>query len=143
MGIPSVILEVFLGGVLMVCAMIDMKKREIPLILLGSAFMILCLSFPLHNNITWIEGIGGVLIGITLFGVNKISRGQIGSGDAFVFCITGVYLGFWENLNLLLYSLFIAAVFSIGLIIIKKVHRKYAIPFVPFVFLAYLGRVVL
>lgn len=135
----ELVMKIILGGVLFACAIIDIKSKKISLVVLGITFVWVLIVLPFRKDISCIEGLGGFLVGITLFGINRVTREQIGLGDACLFCIMGVGLGFWDNLNLLLYSLLLAAIFSAGLILIKKVGKRYAIPFVPFVLLGYIG----
>ena len=67
----------------------------------------------------------------------KITRGQIGSGDAFVFWMTGAELGFIKSLWLIYLSFFFAFLAAVFFFFVKKRGRRYEIPFVPFIFLAY------
>lgn len=86
---------------------------------------------------------GGILTGLFLLAASKITRGQIGSGDGIVFLITGISLGMERNFLLLLGSLFIAFLYSLILLLIKKTRWKDAIPFLPFVFAAYVLELVM
>lgn len=79
------------------------------------------------------------MIGILMLLVSLITKGQIGTGDGIIFCITGLGLGFWNNLWLLMLSLFMAGIFSGILWMLKRVGRKSEIPFVPFILISYLG----
>ena len=85
------------------------------------------------------ERIAGLSIGFVLLILNRITRGQVGIGDGLIFCVTGISLGFYINSILLVYSLFIAAIFSCFYIIIKKVGRKTTIPLMPFVLIVSMG----
>lgn len=139
MEIQQHVLELVLGVLLFVCAIMDIKYKKISLILLGTVFVGMLIILPFRKEISMIEGLCGILVGGSLFGINKVTRGQIGIGDACLFCVTGVCLGFWDNMGLLLYSLFFASIFSAFLILIKKVGKKYTIPFAPFVLLGFVG----
>ena len=88
-------------GALSLLALVDYKIKKIPvvpLILTGILGMILHIIYGGRE----IEDIlFGIAIGIVLYIVSEISKGKIGKGDAFLFMVTGVYLGFWNNLVLL------------------------------------------
>ena len=56
--------------------------------------------------------------------------------DAY-FVMTGLFLGFWENLVLLLLASVLAGIGAAVLLFFRKKKKKERIPFVPFVFTAY------
>jgi high-affinity Fe2+/Pb2+ permease len=51
--------------------------------------------------------------------------------------MTGLFLGIWENLVLLLLASVLAGIGSAVLLFFRKKKKKERIPFVPFVFTAY------
>lgn len=83
--------------------------------------------------------IGGLLIGILLLGISYITRQRIGVGDGLLIMILGVYLGFEVIGVVLLYALTLSAIWSVLLLIIKKVNRHYEVAFIPFIFVSYIG----
>jgi len=85
-----------------------------------------------------IERLLGVISGLGVVLLSKITGGKIGLGDGLVLAVTGMGLGFWGNIELFALALALAAVFSIGLIIIRRANRKKIIPFIPFILLAYM-----
>lgn len=124
---------------LIYCGMKDLKCRKISLFIVAIAFISMLALLPFYKNISCFDIIGGFLVGVTLIIISKISRGQIGIGDGLIFCVTGIGLGFWNNVCLLLYSLFLAAIFAGFIFIIKHTNKKQFIPFVPFVCIGYVG----
>ena len=78
-----------------------------------------------------------MLVGVVLFAVSKVSRGAIGEGDALVYTLTGALLGITGNMELLLISLLLCSLVSLGLIVFRRVGRQYKIAFVPFIAIAY------
>lgn len=99
---------------------------------LAIAVIIRCLFL---GNIFW-QGFLGLLIGVALFAGSHLSGEKIGRGDAIVFGILGVLLGPFETLLLLMASLFFSAVYSVSLLVKKRVKKGDTIAFLPFVFLA-------
>lgn len=81
---------------------------------------------------------GGIIIGLVVLGISKLTKNGIGTGDGLLLCVTGVYLGFWKNLEMFFMALCLAAACSALLLITKRAGRKTQIPFVPFLGIAYL-----
>ena len=75
--------------------------------------------------------VGGIVVGLTLFGYSLITKGGIGFGDGLVFICLGIFLGLSQNLRLLFFSLLAAAVFGGIYALIKKKSIKAQIPFMP------------
>lgn len=121
---------------LAVMAVIDLHKKEIPCVPGG-----LCLICLIVGQLVGTQKIGelllGMLIGLFLWGISKVTKGGIGEGDALVYTVTGTALGFWGNFELLIISLLLASIVSLWLLVIKKKGRKYKIPFIPFTAAAY------
>lgn len=122
----------------------DIRKKEVSTMLLLAGMGIALCSIGIIIGVKGEEGIliskaAGMLFGGILIGVSKISKGQIGMGDAVVFTITGVVFGFWNNLFLLFYSLVLSAIYAGILLLKKKIHKKQSIAFLPFVAIGMLG----
>lgn len=140
-GLWQIVFSVIIGVYLIGMAVIDWKNKEIPL-----WPGVLCLgSLTLGQFISgqdWRFFLSGACVGVFLYIISRLSRGGIGEADALVYSITGLLLGFYHNMELLLISLFMAAIVGGYLMIVRHVGRKYKIAFVPFTALAY-GVVVL
>lgn len=124
------------GGYLAVMAVIDRRKKEIP-VLPGVICLIVLVLAQIINCESWSHWLPGILVGLFLYLVSKVTRGAVGEGDALVYLLTGVSLGFFRNLELLVCSLFLSALVSVFLLVFRRVGKKYRIPFVPFTALAY------
>ncbi len=123
-------------GALSLLALVDYKIKKIPvvpLILTGIFGMILHLIYE-QRDIKDI--IGGIAIGIVLYIVSEVTKGKIGKGDSFLFMVTGVFLGFWNNLILLWTASIMAGVVGLFVIVYHKKSWDYKLPFVPFVLAA-------
>ena len=122
---------------LFLCSVWDCKVRKIPLWIchVGVFFIIMCEL--LTKEISLQKMIGGILVGLFLLGLTKITRGQIGLGDGIVFIVIGLGIGLKESFLLLLESLFLLFLFCLIGLIVKKIKIKQRIPFLPFVFTAY------
>lgn len=132
----EILLVVAVGVYLLAMAIIDGRKKRIP-ILPGVICLVCIIAGQIANGVSWRVWMPGMLIGVMLFAVSKASRGAIGEGDAFVYTLTGALLGIMGNLELLLISLLLCSLVSLGLIVFRRVGRQYKIAFVPFVAIAY------
>lgn len=126
-----------------IAGIVDLKWKKINILLIIPFLIagIICnlkfkfLSFPVI--------LGGMAIGLIMFLVGAITQGKIGYGDGLILIVTGLYLGFFDNLFLLLSATFLAAIIGVLLLLIKRVNKNYEIPFIPFLFLAFLGDLIL
>ncbi len=132
------ILIVIIGALLLICAIHDLinKRVYVWLIGLGGILTFTCLPFIGKLNIT--DCIGGLAIGLATILISKATAGKIGMGDGILLCVTGIGLGFWNNLELFGIALFLAAILSILLLVFRLADRKKSIPFIPFLFAGYL-----
>ena len=89
------------------------------------------------RQITVMVTLGSALAGLILL-FSVLSKGKIGQGDGIVFMLTGLYLGVEKNLALMLLSFVLAGCWAFLLIIFLHRDKKEKIPFIPFLFLAYL-----
>ena len=130
--------KIMLLGILLITAYTDWKERKVYLNVLavGGLAGMMCCFFWQNPDLT--ERLGGIMIGLAVLGAAWVGKGCIGSGDGLVFVVSGVFLGFWENIRLLLFSLLLAGGAAIFLICIKKSERNQRMPFVPFLLAAYL-----
>ncbi|MDU6266067.1 MAG: prepilin peptidase [Anaerocolumna aminovalerica] len=127
---------------LLLCSIQDIKKKKINiyLILAGLAgFFVLLISMTWNGEFNFLFCLGGMSLGLILLCLSFITKGQIGTGDGLIVCITGLCLGFSRNAMLLAVSLLASAIFSIVLLTFKLAGRKKTIPFVPFLLIGYLG----
>ncbi len=126
-------------GLLGAASVIDIRKKEIPVILLllmgGSVLL-----FKMIGAEETVEStLGGVLLGIFFFLVGKITREAVGYGDCFIILFLGIYKGGFKALQMILVASIATAMFSVGYCIWNGWQRKGTIPFVPFLSAAYVG----
>ena len=133
----EVIINTITGTMLLVCGLQDIKMQKFYswIALLGGILIGICL--PFSSAITIIDRLVGSLVGLGVILISMMTRGKIGMGDGIILCITGISLGFWKNLELFLIALLLSAIISILLLATKRVDRQKAIPFIPFIFIAF------
>jgi len=132
------LLKLTIVVVLAICSVQDIRKKKIYLwlILLGGLLIAVCV--PFCEEVSMLDRFGGILVGMVVILISVLTRGKIGLADGILLCATGFGLGFWSNLELFGIALFLAAIVSILLLMLRLADRKKAIPFVPFLLLAYL-----
>lgn len=127
---------------LLLCAAIDIRKKEIPVSMLVVLGVTAILYFFGNAEGKWEGSIRtfaeGMIPGILLLGAAKASKENIGCGDGIVLMEIGGTAGIGKCMFILAIALAFAGVFSLGMIVIKKVGRNYKIPFIPFLAMAYL-----
>lgn len=78
-----------------------------------------------------------MLAGVVLFLIAKVTREQVGIGDALVFFITGIFLDFVQNLVLLMGTFLLIGLFSLIWLIGKRKGRNDSVAMMPFTLAAY------
>ncbi len=116
----------------------DVRERQISLLISGIAG-VGGLLLILIGNISVKEAAMGACIGAILLLLSILTRDAIGFGDGLLIVVTGCYLGGKDNLLLVGGGFFLAAIFGMSVLIIKKADRKKEFPFVPFLLLSYIG----
>ncbi len=118
---------------LAVLARIDIRRKELPLPLLGICAGVGLVLCPVTGDLSLAGLLGGVCVGGVLLLGALVSRESIGIGDGLLFVVTGIYLGLWKNLVLLFLAVAACAVVGLVLVLTKKCTRKQSLPFAPFV----------
>ncbi len=135
--------QTVLLGFLYVLAVADLKKKEIPLVLLGSCGAAGVVFSWQSSAMSLAEMAGGICIGGFLLLCALVMKEGVGVGDGLLFCATGVYLGMWQNLFLLFLSTLLCAAAGGMLVLRKKCTRKESLAFAPFVLVANVGMLLL
>lgn len=140
-GILKSIRYLLLTGVLFFIAWIDQHEKKIPnqllLALSGGRVLLLLLEwgvFPEMGLSLSLSSILGTFLGSGLFLLAYfISRGGVGMGDVKLFGVIGCYVGVGTIMPLAFMTIIISAVYSIVMLLLKKIKLKEEIPFAPFV----------
>lgn len=122
---------------------LDIKNREIPMEFLAAfgCFGILCnmvLKYQSMKNI-----ISGISIGIFFLLIGWVTKEAIGYGDGLGLCVLGLFEG-WSGMIPLVFGAFLlSSVYGIWRIIGFREQKGDTMPFYPFLFLAFMGVIVL
>ena len=113
----------------------DIRKRQIPVILLAAAGIWGILSYTVRTGWTgsalWDE-LSGLVMGAVFIGISLISDGKMGMGDAIAILVTGIFLGGAGSAFAVLYALISAALISAVMLALKRGNGKTELPFMPF-----------
>ncbi len=131
-------LILILGALLLICAIQDLFKKRVYVWVIGIGAVLTFVCLPFTEKLSVADCIGGLAVGLGTLLISKITAGKIGMGDGILLCVTGIGLGFWNNLELFGIALFLAAILSIFLLLLRIVDRKQSIPFIPFLFAGYI-----
>lgn len=112
----------------------DIKERIIPFkwIIFGSLVgSTLLINNP---NLKIIEGcLGTIGVGSFLLIICKITKESLGTGDAYVFALISLLIGWKMAGTIFMLALLLSGIIGIVLYAFKKVNRKTTVPFMPFV----------
>lgn len=134
---PTYIAYAFIGLLLIICSVDDILRKRIHVKKIIIFTVMLLIITPFRTDIGIVECITGIMIGLFVVLIAKITKGQIGIGDGLILCVTGLGLGLWMNLEMLCYAFTFATIFSMILLVRNMKNRKRKFPFVPFLFLGY------
>ncbi len=133
-------------GMLGICSVEDWREKKISLwkIRLYAAVVFI---YEIGRQIGGTEKISewlifaltGLLPGIGMLIMGKLSKEAVGYGDAYLTLILGFSMGFWETLGVLGTALFGVLGAAVYLVIIRKKSRDSQIAFVPFLLLGMAG----
>ena len=132
------LLKVVLLLLLLILSVCDIKQKKIPAFIpVGDSILNLTVRFCLEKAF-WEYFLCGTGIFLFFWLVGRVTKGQIGSGDALVFLMIGTEFGVMKSIGLVYLSFFLAFLAAVFFFFIKKKGKRYEIPFVPFISLAYL-----
>lgn len=129
--------KVIVLGLLGLCSLEDVRHKRLTIVyilMFGIGGLVLHLFAPVCSIYSILCG---MLLGIAMILVSFITRGNVGIGDGMLLLVTGVYLGGYGNLQLLMTGLLLAALWALGLLMLKKKKGKDEIAFAPFLLLSY------
>lgn len=116
---------------------LDMRKGEISLCA-TAVYMALSVPYLILCRERTVFLLAGILPGLLLLCIGKVSGGALGFGDGLVVLVSGLYMGIWKIIEFVTIALLLAAVWAGALMIFRKKEKKSQFPFVPFLLAAYL-----
>ena len=114
----------------------EKSKINIYFLLTGG---IIGLLFHLYSmELSIIEILLGMGIGMMILFFGLWSGGSVGRADGMILVVSGIFLGFEKNVEVFVMGLFLAGITSLFLSVIRRKGRTYRIPFAPFLLAGYL-----
>lgn len=118
-------------------AVVDIRKRSLPLWLLGIG-AVLALTYQwIAREVPTVLWLSGAAVGIGFLIISKVTEEAVGYGDGLLIGVLGIYLGIWELFCLLVTAFFLAALYAAIIMMRRKFRKKASFPFVPFLGAAY------
>lgn len=133
-GISQIGCLFYLGSL----TVLDIRSKRLPIWMLGIGGAVAVVFQLFWQQEPFILIAAGGAVGIVFLAVSKVTEEAFGYGDSVLIGILGIYLGFWNLLNLLVVTFLLAAGAAMAVLIKQRFHRKTVLPFVPFLETGYL-----
>lgn len=142
MSFFSMAQKLILWDALVLTAVIDKQIKKIPnkvllflLIVRAAGILTEAMRYGASlTNMLLFSLLGMVIGGLIPLVAMLLSGGGVGAGDMKLYAVTGAFLGLSGILQTMMFSLFLAAVVSLVMLICKKAKMKSTMPMAPFIF---------
>ncbi|MBQ7506057.1 MAG: prepilin peptidase [Lachnospiraceae bacterium] len=117
----------------------DVRERALSVIRIlpfGAAGLILSI-LSAERDIAGI--LSGTAIGAVLIAISAVTQGKIGMGDGLVVAAVGMTLGFSLTFSLVFFSFLAGSIYALFLLVVKRKSRDTEYPYMPFLFVTYVG----
>lgn len=126
---------------LCVAAVQDLREKQVEVrvfVIFGLLSILLCgYQWKIGSWNGWLDVGSNLCVAAGLIGAAVIWREAVGLGDGCFFLVSGLLLGFWENLALLFYGLLLCGSYCLVKLVFGRLgggqHVKtQTVPFLPF-----------
>ena len=124
--------------ILLFFSVTDIQMRKVSVYMLAAAGAGSILYQLLFGKMKLWLLVGGCLIGAAFVLLSKITDEGIGYGDSIGILVLGIFLGFWRMLTVISTAFFLLLCVLIPVMWKKRMSRKAALPFYPFLTGGYL-----
>lgn len=129
---------------LIAMSIFDLIEKRVPVWLLAAGG-IPAMAISLHTYATgkgsWGQILFGMIPGGLLLAVAAVTK-KAGWADGIVLLIMGLLTDMWECMTCFMISLIIMSAVSLFLVVLKRVRKNTILPYIPFLCVGYLLRVV-
>jgi len=125
------------GIYLCLLAIIDIRYRKISLFYLLTGIVVAILLLLTSKDELWMLSLGGAVVGLAFILVSKVTKEALGYGDSILILILGISLGFWRLMYMMIVAFFLAAIFALMVLTLKKMKRQSSFAFIPFLAASY------
>ena len=145
------------GSVFLVCMVTDIRHRVVCKKVVG-VYIVLAVLGQIIGGIALLEGdltidekvvqvamtsLGEILTGVIPGCIGLLlawmTREAFGYGDAFLILGCGISLGLAGCMELVVWAFFFSGIWSLVLLVLRRVDRKREIPFVPFLMMGFVA----
>ena len=116
-------------GFFSISAFQDYRNRKINIYFLLTGGIIGLLFHLYSMELSIIEILLGMGIGMMILFFGLWSGGSVGRADGMILVVSGIFLGFEKNVEVFVMGLFLAGITSLFLSVIRRKGRTYRIPF--------------
>lgn len=128
-------MEVIIFALLCICSVFDIRKKEIPLIILSAGFLT-ALGINIWHIWNGLESVSGMAVSVlpgAFFMLISFCTGEkIGYGDGLLLIVMGLLIGFGRCFLVVCVSLIFSSAFALILLVFCKAGRNSRLPLVPF-----------
>lgn len=121
----------------------DLKEQKIPAWHLSVFGILGILGNLLFRYQTPGLIIGGICVGGILLTVGWLSKEELGYGDGIGVMILGIFEGWQKLFPVLLTAFFLSSIWGVVQVFWCKKSKKETMPFFPFLFIAFLGGILI
>ena len=123
---------VIAGSFMAVCSIIDIKKKEIPLPLIGFFAAAAVACSVVFGAGGWEAFLFSLIPGSCLLLLGLCTRESIGYGDGLLVLVLGIILGPEKCLMTVGTGLAASSIYALALLVCRKADGRSRLPFVPF-----------
>lgn len=117
-----------------VIAVVDVKRHIIPNII-TIAFLcsqLLCQFFITAQMLDWLNAVFSIIVLVFLMLISRMTKEQLGMGDVKLIAVMNLMYGLSFTVYSMMLSMIIMLLFSLPLLVLKKINLKSSLPFAPF-----------
>lgn len=122
--------------ILIICSISDIRNREIDIRVLFPG--IIFLFIRIYSCSDYSRTMLSLLPGVIMLILSLVYPG-IGAGDAYMFIFLGACYDVRIVVNTMVISIFMACIFALVMLILKKADRSFSLPYAPFILVAFLA----
>lgn len=133
----ELIFKIVITIILLFLAIVDLKKKEIPVWMVGILFFTVVTGKILLGSNLFLT-LTGFSVGAVIFAIAILSKEKIGIGDGLVAICLGIFLGGKSVIKTMLIASIIMTLVSVFLLISKKGKMDTTLPFLPAILIGFI-----
>lgn len=131
--------KIILGILLLAESVIDIRSKHV-LVWMPLLAGIIGVGYSIIGGNFRISEVGASLVVVfILFMISKLTKEALGMGDIWVIGSILITMGFVEGIKIIFLAFLLAGTYGGTLMLVKKCGGKKRIPFIPFLFLGFIG----